>query len=231
MEPELHCNSQLTDVSRNDNTRDFTANPSSPSFSLPPLSPPPSSLLLSPSPSSLPLPPSPSSLLPLPSSLPSSFLTPPSLLPGPPRSQQVTLKIPKKTSVFVDQTVRERGNATGEWQWAGLGILSLVHSPSTLARTLLIFTCTKFFFPSSSLLFPFSPLHHPPLSSPPLPSSFPLLPSIAMHNTFQRDLYRLRLETARAYVKAVTTSLTPITSSQECSLKIAAQVGTTSMMS
>ena len=202
MEPELHCNSQLTDVSRNDNTRDFTANPSSP---LPP--------------------PLPSSLLPPPLSLPSSFLTPPSLLPGPPRSQQVTLKIPKKTSVFVDQTVRERGNAAGEWQWAGLGILSLVHSPGTLARTLLIFTCTKFFFPSSSLLFPFFPLHHPPL-----PSSFPLLPSIAMHNTFQRDLYRLRLETARAYVKAVTTSLTPITSSQECSLKIAAQVGTTSTM-
>ena len=46
----------------------------------------------------------------------------------------------------------------------------------------------------------------------------------AMHNTFQRDLYRLRLEVARSYVKAVTASLTPITSSQDSSLKISAQV-------
>lgn len=45
-----------------------------------------------------------------------------------------------------------------------------------------------------------------------------------MHNTFQRDLYRLRLEVARSYVKAVTASLTPITSSQDSSLKISAQV-------
>jgi len=47
----------------------------------------------------------------------------------------------------------------------------------------------------------------------------------AMHNTFQRDLYRLRLETARSYVKAVTASLTPVTSTQDGSLKISAQVG------
>ena len=47
----------------------------------------------------------------------------------------------------------------------------------------------------------------------------------AMHNTFQRDLYRLRLETARSYVKAVTASLTPVTSTQDSSLKISAQVG------
>lgn len=50
------------------------------------------------------------------------------------------------------------------------------------------------------------------------------LPPAAMHNTFQRDLYRLRLEVARSYVKAVTASLTPITSSQDSSLKISAQV-------
>lgn len=49
-------------------------------------------------------------------------------------------------------------------------------------------------------------------------------PPAAMHNTFQRDLYRLRLEVARSYVKAVTASLTPITSSQDSSLKISAQV-------
>lgn len=45
-----------------------------------------------------------------------------------------------------------------------------------------------------------------------------------MHNTFQRDLYRLRLETSRAYVKAVTSSLAPITSSQETSLRVTAAV-------
>ncbi len=57
------------------------------------------------------------------------------------------------------------------------------------------------------------------------PSSFIiLLPLSAMHNTFQRDLYRLRLETSRAYVKAVTSSLAPITSSQDSSLQINAAV-------
>jgi len=78
--------------------------------------------------------------------------------PGPPKAQLAKLNIPRKTKVFVDQTVRERENAE------------------------------------------------------------------AMHNTFQRDLYRLRLETARSYVKAVTASLTPVTSTQDSSLKISAQV-------
>ena len=45
-----------------------------------------------------------------------------------------------------------------------------------------------------------------------------------MHNTFQRDLCRLKLETARAYAKVVTSSLAPVVSSQDASLKISAQV-------
>ncbi len=45
-----------------------------------------------------------------------------------------------------------------------------------------------------------------------------------MHNTFQRDLYRLRLETSRAYVKAVTSSLAPISSSEDSSLRVTAAV-------
>ena len=45
-----------------------------------------------------------------------------------------------------------------------------------------------------------------------------------MHNTFQRDLCRLKLETARAYAKVVTSSLAPVVISQEASLKISAEV-------
>ena len=51
-----------------------------------------------------------------------------------------------------------------------------------------------------------------------------------MHNVFQRDLSRLHLEVTRAYAKAITTSLTPLTSTPECSLKIAAQVITSSIL-
>ena len=45
-----------------------------------------------------------------------------------------------------------------------------------------------------------------------------------MHNTFQRDLCRLKLETARAYAKVVSSSLAPVVSSKDASLKISAQV-------
>lgn len=34
--------------------------------------------------------------------------------PGPPKSQMEKLNIPKKTKVFVDQTVREKENAIGK---------------------------------------------------------------------------------------------------------------------
>lgn len=36
------------------------------------------------------------------------------LAPGPPKSQSIKLNIPKKTKVFVDQTVRERENGVGK---------------------------------------------------------------------------------------------------------------------
>ena len=45
-----------------------------------------------------------------------------------------------------------------------------------------------------------------------------------MHNTFQRDLCRLKLETARSYVRAITFSLAPVITSHQASLKISAQV-------
>lgn len=45
-----------------------------------------------------------------------------------------------------------------------------------------------------------------------------------MHNTFQRDLCRLKLETARSYVKAISTSMMPMATSQSSSLKVTAQV-------
>ena len=34
--------------------------------------------------------------------------------PGPPKGQLAKLNVPKKTKVFVDQTIRERENAVGE---------------------------------------------------------------------------------------------------------------------
>jgi len=40
--------------------------------------------------------------------------------PGPPKAQLAKLNIPRKTKVFVDQTVRERENAEGEWDGKGV---------------------------------------------------------------------------------------------------------------
>ncbi|XP_074644382.1 BBSome complex member BBS1-like [Tubulanus polymorphus] len=77
---------------------------------------------------------------------------------GPPVSQSIKLNVPKKTKLFVDQTMRERENA------------------------------------------------------------------VAMHRAFQHDLYRLRLNTARGYVKALETSNTPISTDAAEPLKLSAQV-------
>ncbi|XP_045616559.1 BBSome complex member BBS1 isoform X1 [Procambarus clarkii] len=70
----------------------------------------------------------------------------------------VKLNIPKKTKLFVDQTMRERENC------------------------------------------------------------------VLMHRVFQHDLYRLRLNTARAYVQALETSSNPVSLSQTEPLKLSAQV-------
>ncbi|XP_029625896.1 BBSome complex member BBS1 isoform X2 [Salmo trutta] len=74
--------------------------------------------------------------------------------PGPPLAQSIRLNIPKKTKLYVDQTMRERENA------------------------------------------------------------------VAMHRAFQMDLSRLRLAAARAYVKALESSLTPMSSSLSEPLKM-----------
>ncbi|KAK6180672.1 hypothetical protein SNE40_008677 [Patella caerulea] len=79
-------------------------------------------------------------------------------LAGPPISQNQKINIPKKTKLFVDQTLRERQNA------------------------------------------------------------------VAMHRTFQRDLYLLRLNTARQYVKALDNSMNPISSDPTEPLKLSAQI-------
>ncbi|XP_069036466.1 Bardet-Biedl syndrome 1 protein isoform X1 [Lepisosteus oculatus] len=78
--------------------------------------------------------------------------------PGPPAAQSVRLNVPKKTKLYVDQTLRERESA------------------------------------------------------------------VAMHRAFQKDLYRLRLASARAYVKALESSLTPMSSSLSEPLKMNAVV-------
>uniref|UniRef100_A0A8C8HAN1 BBSome complex member BBS1 n=1 Tax=Oncorhynchus tshawytscha TaxID=74940 RepID=A0A8C8HAN1_ONCTS len=78
--------------------------------------------------------------------------------PGPPLAQSIRLNIPKKTKLYVDQTMRERENA------------------------------------------------------------------VAMHRAFQMDLSRLRLAAARAYVKALESSLTPMSSSLSEPLKMNAVV-------
>lgn len=78
--------------------------------------------------------------------------------PGPPLAQSVRLNVPKKTKLYVDQTLRERENG------------------------------------------------------------------LAMHRAFQMDLSRLRLAAAKAYVKALESSLTPMSSSISEPLKMNAVV-------
>lgn len=77
---------------------------------------------------------------------------------GPPVAQNTKLNVPKKTKLFVDQTMRERES------------------------------------------------------------------SVTMHRQFQHDLYRLRLETARNYVKSLQNSLNPISTNPHDPLKLAAHV-------
>ncbi|XP_023262134.1 Bardet-Biedl syndrome 1 protein [Seriola lalandi dorsalis] len=78
--------------------------------------------------------------------------------PGPPLAQSIRLNVPKKTKLYVDQTLRERENG------------------------------------------------------------------LAMHRAFQMDLSRLRLAAAKAYVKALESSLTPMSSSLSEPLKMNAVV-------
>ncbi|XP_002732274.1 BBSome complex member BBS1-like [Saccoglossus kowalevskii] len=77
---------------------------------------------------------------------------------GPPVAQNQKLNVPKKTKLFVDQTMRERENGT------------------------------------------------------------------TMHRTFQHDLYRMRLNTARAFVTALDNSLNPISMNPTEPLKLSAQI-------
>ncbi|XP_029383044.1 BBSome complex member BBS1 [Echeneis naucrates] len=78
--------------------------------------------------------------------------------PGPPLAQSIRLNVPKKTKLYVDQTLRERENG------------------------------------------------------------------LAMHRAFQMDLSRLRLAAAKTYVKALESSLTPVSSSLSEPLKMNAVV-------
>lgn len=78
--------------------------------------------------------------------------------PGPPLAQSVRLNVPKKTKLYVDQTLRERENG------------------------------------------------------------------LAMHRAFHMDLSRTRVAAARAYVKALESSLTPMSSSLSKPLKMNAVV-------
>ncbi|XP_041351022.1 Bardet-Biedl syndrome 1 protein-like isoform X2 [Gigantopelta aegis] len=80
------------------------------------------------------------------------------LVSGPPAAQNIKLNVPKKTKLFVDQTLRERENA------------------------------------------------------------------VEMHRTFQRDLYLLRLRTARDYARALENSMNPISSDPTEPIKLSAQV-------
>ena len=45
-----------------------------------------------------------------------------------------------------------------------------------------------------------------------------------MHRVFQHDLYKLRLSTAREYVRALETSSNPVSLNQDEPLKLSAQV-------
>lgn len=45
-----------------------------------------------------------------------------------------------------------------------------------------------------------------------------------MHQTFQRELFRFRIKTAKEFLKSLTTSMTPISTNPNEPLKINAQV-------
>lgn len=45
-----------------------------------------------------------------------------------------------------------------------------------------------------------------------------------MHQTFQRELFRFRIKTAKEFLKTLTTSMTPISTNPNEPLKINAQV-------
>ena len=47
---------------------------------------------------------------------------------------------------------------------------------------------------------------------------------IAIHRQFQHDLYRIRLNTARNYVKALENSMNPVSTNLQEPLKLSAQV-------
>jgi len=81
-----------------------------------------------------------------------------SVPPGPPPEQDIPLNVPKKTKLYVEQTQRERDQAT------------------------------------------------------------------EMHRIFQRDLCKLRLSTARAYVKIITDGQGPVSYNSGASLRLNAQV-------
>ena len=48
--------------------------------------------------------------------------------------------------------------------------------------------------------------------------------SIVIHRTFQQDLYRLKLITSRAYVRAINHSLNPISSNNSHPIKLSCQI-------
>ena len=50
--------------------------------------------------------------------------------------------------------------------------------------------------------------------------------AVEMHRTFQKDLFKLRLTTARAFSQCIRTSLNPLSSSLDDPLKLAAKVCT-----
>lgn len=74
-----------------------------------------------------------------------------------------------------------------------------------------------------------SPFFSHSLNSTTLPPTASLglpVPPAAMHRTFQTDLYLLRLRAARAYVQALESSLSPMSSTAREPLKLHAVVST-----
>lgn len=68
---------------------------------------------------------------------------------GPPAAQNTRLNVPKKTKLFVDQTMRERENAVSTYQWGSLYLYtfyegrSLYHYSYYEGRSLYLYTFNK----------------------------------------------------------------------------------------
>lgn len=141
---------------------------------------------------------------------------------GAPVAQSIKLSLPKKTQLYVDQTLRERESGVGESPEVGSSPEcepgGLESCPQPGQGSFLRWGVVKWFFfgraPRAQSLWRGVP-GDPPWFVCVLP---------AMHQVFQRDLNRIRLTAARAYAQVLECNQAPVSESLQEPLKMNAVV-------